>query len=172
MPHLIRINHSKTDGSNYMSTELIIYTDGSSRGNPGPGGYGAILMWGGKVKELSAGFRKTTNNRMELMAVIAALEALNRTGLSITIYSDSQYVVKAVQEGWLKNWIRTDFKGGKKNKDLWLRYDALAKKHNVKFVWVKGHADNPYNNRCDVLATTAADQKGLPPDLGFESGAN
>jgi ribonuclease HI len=155
-----------------MSKELIVYTDGSSRGNPGPGGYGAILMWGGKAKELSAGFRKTTNNRMELMAVIAALEALNRPGLNITVYSDSQYVVKAVQEGWLRNWIRTNFKGGKKNKDLWLRYDALAHHHNVKFVWVKGHADNPYNNRCDELATTAADQKGLPPDLGFESGEN
>ncbi|NML22104.1 ribonuclease HI [Pseudoflavitalea sp. G-6-1-2] len=155
-----------------MAQELIVYTDGSSRGNPGPGGYGAILMWGGKAKELSGGFRKTTNNRMELMAVIAALQALNRPGLSITVYSDSQYVVKAVKEGWLRNWIATNFKGGKKNKDLWLKYDALAKQHQVKFVWVKGHADNPYNNRCDELATSAADQKNLPPDNGFESGEN
>ncbi len=152
-----------------MSKELIIYTDGASRGNPGPGGYGAILMWGGKAKEISAGYRRTTNNRMELMAVIAALEALNRPGLTISIYSDSQYVVKAVQEGWLKNWIATNFKGGKKNKDLWLRYNMLAQQHKVRFIWVRGHADNPYNNRCDELATSAADGKHLLVDEGFES---
>lgn len=150
--------------------ELIIYTDGSSRGNPGPGGYGAILMYGGKSKELSAGYRRTTNNRMELLAVIAALEALNREGLTITIYSDSQYVVKAVKEGWLKKWIATNFSGGKKNKDLWLRYHALSQKHNIRFVWVKGHAENVYNNRCDVLATTAADGKNLLVDHGYETG--
>lgn len=150
--------------------ELIIYTDGASRGNPGPGGYGAILIWGGKAKELSAGYRRTTNNRMELLAVIAALEALNRTGLTITVYSDSQYVVKAVQEGWLRNWIATNFKGGKKNKDLWLRFHALAQKHQVRFVWVKGHAENPYNNRCDELATAAADGKHLLIDEGYEQG--
>lgn len=150
--------------------ELVIYTDGSSRGNPGPGGYGAIMMYGGKSKELSAGYRRTTNNRMELLAVIAALEALNREGLNITIYSDSQYVVKAVKEGWLKKWIATNFAGGKKNKDLWLRYHQLAQKHNVRFVWVKGHAENIYNNRCDVLATTAADGKNLLVDQGYESG--
>lgn len=150
--------------------ELIIYTDGSSRGNPGPGGYGAILMYGGKSKELSAGYRRTTNNRMELLAVIASLEALNREGLTITIYSDSQYVVKAVKEGWLKKWIATNFSGGKKNKDLWLRYHALSQKHNIRFVWVKGHAENVYNNRCDVLATTAADGKHLLIDQGYEAG--
>lgn len=150
--------------------ELVIYTDGSSRGNPGPGGYGAILMYGGKSKELSAGYRRTTNNRMELMAVIAALEALNREGLTITIYSDSQYVVKAVKEGWLKKWIATNFSGGKKNKDLWLRYHQLAQKHDIRFVWVKGHAENVYNNRCDVLATTAADGRNLLIDQGYESG--
>lgn len=105
---------------------------------------------------------------MELMAVIAALEALTRPGLNITVYSDSQYVVKAVQEGWLKNWIATDFKGGKKNKDLWTRYHMLAQKHKVRFVWVKGHADNPYNNRCDELATAAADGKHLMEDVGYE----
>jgi ribonuclease HI len=152
-----------------MSTELIIYTDGSSRGNPGPGGYGAILNWGGKIKELSGGYKRTTNNRMELMAVIAALEALNREGLHIVIYSDSQYVVKAVQQGWLKKWIATNFSGGKKNKDLWLRFYELSKKHSIRFVWVKGHADNPYNNRCDILATTAAAGTGLQVDEGFES---
>lgn len=151
-----------------VQRELIIYTDGASRGNPGPGGYGAILQYGGKEMELSAGFKRTTNNRMELMAVIAALEALKRDGLSITVFSDSQYVVKAVTEGWLKNWIATNFKGGKKNKDLWLRYAELASKHNIKFKWVRGHADNAYNNRCDILATTAADGKNLLVDEGFE----
>jgi ribonuclease HI len=150
--------------------ELIIYTDGSSRGNPGPGGYGAILNWGGKIKELSGGYKRTTNNRMELMAVIKSLEALNKTGLKVVVYSDSQYVVKAVEQGWLKNWIATDFKGGKKNKDLWLRYAELAKKHQVRFVWVRGHADNPYNNRCDELATAAADGSNLLRDEEFEAG--
>lgn len=149
--------------------ELVIYTDGASRGNPGPGGYGAILQWGNSRKELSGGFRRTTNNRMELMAVIAALEALNREGLKVTIYSDSQYVVKAVMEGWLKNWIATDFKGGKKNKDLWTRFYKLMQKHQLRFVWVRGHADNPFNNRCDELATAAADGGNLKEDTGFEN---
>jgi ribonuclease HI len=151
-----------------LEKELIIYTDGASRGNPGPGGYGAILQYGGKEKELSGGFRRTTNNRMELMAVIAALEALKKDNLSITIYSDSQYIVRAVQEGWLKNWIATNFKGGKKNKDLWMRYAEAAKGHNIKFKWVRGHADNEFNNRCDVLATMAADAKDLQEDVGYE----
>jgi len=149
--------------------ELVIYTDGASRGNPGPGGYGAILQWGGRRKELSAGYRRTTNNRMELMAVIAALEALNRDGLKITIYSDSQYVVKAVMEGWLKTWIATNFKGGKKNRDLWTYFHQLAQKHQIRFVWVKGHAENPFNNRCDELATAAADGTNLLVDEGFEN---
>src|SRR5215831_1153391 len=148
--------------------QLIIYTDGASRGNPGPGGYGVILQWGGQTKELSAGYRLTTNNRMELMAAIAALEALTRENLRIVIYSDSQYIVKAVQEGWLTNWIATNFKGGKKNKDLWMRFYELYKKHSVRFIWVKGHADNPYNNRCDELATMAADGKDLLVDDEFE----
>jgi ribonuclease HI len=150
-------------------SELIIYTDGASRGNPGPGGYGAILQYKGKEKELSAGYRRTTNNRMELMAVIAALKALKRTGLNITIFSDSQYVVKAVSEGWLKNWIATNFKGGKKNRDLWEEYASLSADHHIKFKWVRGHADNQYNNRCDELATMAADGKDLLVDEGFEA---
>lgn len=150
-------------------SDITIYTDGSSRGNPGPGGYGTILMAGQHRKELSQGFRLTTNNRMELMAVIAGLQALKKEDLKVTIYSDSQYVVKAVEQGWLKNWIATDFKGGKKNKDLWTIFHRLAQKHKIKFVWVKGHADNPYNNRCDVLATTAADGKNLLPDTGYEN---
>jgi len=152
------------------NNELVMYTDGASRGNPGPGGYGTILFWGGHRKELSQGYRRTTNNRMELMAVIAGLEALKRNGMKVTIYSDSQYVVKAWEQGWLKNWVATNFKGGKKNKDLWLQFFELAKKHTIRFVWVRGHADNPYNNRCDELATTAADGGGLLVDEGFEEG--
>ena len=152
--------------------EVIIYTDGSSRGNPGPGGYGAILMSGNKAKELSGGYRKTTNNRMELMGVIAALEALKKQGLTITIYTDSQYIVKAVKEGWLNKWLATNFAGGKKNKDLWVKFYNLYKQHHIKFVWVKGHADNVYNNRCDVLATTAADGKNLQVDVGYEMDPN
>ena len=152
--------------------QLIIYTDGASRGNPGPGGYGAILKWGEHSKELSAGYRRTTNNRMELMAVIAALEAVKKTGLNIIVYSDSQYIVKAVEQGWLKNWLATNFKGGKKNPDLWRRYAELAKNHNIRFVWVRGHADNPFNNRCDELATEAADGNQLLEDTGYESDRN
>ncbi len=151
---------------------LIIYTDGAARGNPGKGGFGAILQWGDHAREISRGYRHTTNNRMELMAVIAALESLKKTGLPITIYSDSQYVVKAIQEGWLKKWLANDFKGGKKNKDLWKRYAELAKQHTIIFKWVKGHADNVYNNRCDELATSAADGHHLLIDEGYESGMN
>jgi ribonuclease HI len=146
-----------------------MYTDGASRGNPGPGGYGTILMWKGVAKELSAGYKHTTNNRMELMAVIAGLEALKKNNVPLKIYSDSQYVVNAVEKGWLKNWIATDFKGGKKNKDLWLRYAELAGKHRIQFHWVKGHASNPYNNRCDELATSAADSGQLIDDEGYET---
>lgn len=152
-----------------MQKELKIYTDGAARGNPGPGGYGAILIWGSVERELSAGYKLTTNNRMELLAVIKALESLKRESLNITIYSDSQYVVKAVSEGWLRKWIATSFKGGKKNRDLWMRYYDLSQKHNIKFVWVRGHADNVYNNRCDILATTAADGKDLLIDEGYEN---
>jgi ribonuclease HI len=151
--------------------KVIMYTDGSSRGNPGPGGYGTILIWGNHKKELSEGYRLTTNNRMELMAVIAGLEALKKEGLSIVIYSDSQYVVKSISEGWLNNWVRTDFKGGKKNKDLWLTYFDLAQKQQISIIWVKGHADNPNNNRCDELATAAADGDLLLVDEGYEAQA-
>lgn len=146
---------------------LTIYTDGSSRGNPGRGGYGAILMWKGEAKEISQGYKYTTNNRMELMSVLAALTQLKRPGLYIEIYSDSKYVVQAVMEKWLDKWIATDFKGGKKNSDLWKRYFELAKHHQIKFIWVKGHASNPYNQRCDELATAAADGNNLIEDTGF-----
>jgi len=148
---------------------ILIYTDGSSRGNPGPGGYGVVLIWGDVKKELSKGFRLTTNNRMELMAVIAALEALKKNDLPVTIFSDSTYVVKAYEEGWLTKWIKTDFKGGKKNKDLWLRFHKLSKNHRIKFKWVKGHHTDVNNNRCDVLATEAADGKNLLIDEGYEN---
>ena len=148
---------------------LIIYTDGSSRGNPGPGGYGIVMLWGSHQKELSAGFRKTTNNRMELMAVIVALQSLTKNNIPLTICTDSQYVVNSVQKKWLDGWVKNNFKGGKKNKDLWLQYYQLAKNFTIQFKWVKGHADNPYNNRCDVLATTAADGKDLQVDTVYEN---
>lgn len=150
------------------SPSLIIYTDGSSRGNPGPGGFGAILMWKGHCKEISEGFRLTTNNRMELMAVIVALESLTKKNLPVIIYTDSQYVVNSIEKKWLDKWIQTNFKGGKKNKDLWMRYKAVAKDFSIQLHWVKGHADNPYNNRCDELATMAADGKNLSIDKGYE----
>jgi len=146
---------------------IKLYTDGSSRGNPGNGGYGAILLWGNHRKELSQGYKHTTNNRMELMGVIAGLEAIKKMEVPVIVYSDSQYIVNAVEKGWLKTWIKTDFKGGKKNADLWKRYHALAKNFSIKFIWVKGHADNPYNNQCDLLATTAADGRNLLTDEGY-----
>jgi len=152
--------------------KITIYTDGAARGNPGPGGYGAILISGDHRKELSQGYRKTTNNRMELMAVIAALLNLKKEGLHITIYTDSQYVSKAIKEGWLNKWIATQFKGGKKNKDLWMQFHELAQKHHINFVWVKGHADNPLNNRCDELATAAADSRDLLIDEEYEKDKN
>ncbi len=145
---------------------LLMYTDGAARGNPGRGGFGTILLWGDRRRELSAAYRHTTNNRMELMAVIAGLEALTRDGLDIVIYSDSKYVVDAVQKGWLFGWVKNNFKD-KKNPDLWMRYYRLQQKHRVRFVWVKGHADNPLNNRCDVLATTAADTGPWLEDTGM-----
>ena len=150
-----------------MEKKIVMYTDGAARGNPGPGGYGVVLIYGSHKKELSKGYKRTTNNRMELMAVIAGLEALKKEGLDITIYSDSQYIVKAIEEGWLEKWVKTDFKGGKKNKDLWLHYYELSKKHKIRFVWVRGHAENIYNNRCDILATDAADSSDLIIDEGY-----
>ncbi len=147
---------------------LRIYTDGSSRGNPGRGGYGVVLIWGQARKELSCGYRLTTNNRMELLAVIRALESLNKKNIAATIYTDSQYVVNTVEKKWLDNWIKTDFRGGKKNKDLWLAFHRLRKDFQLRFVWVKGHADNALNNRCDELATAAADGGNLLADEGYE----
>ncbi len=152
-----------------MTKGITIYTDGSSRGNPGPGGYGVILMSGSHKKELSKGFRLTTNNRMELMAVIAGLEALKKNDIPVTIYSDSQYVVNAISKGWLDTWMKTNFKGDKKNPDLWRHYHQISKPFKITMQWVRGHADNPYNNRCDVLATSAADGTTLEVDEGYEA---
>jgi ribonuclease HI len=146
---------------------IEIFTDGASSGNPGPGGYGVILRSGKHYKELSAGYRKTTNNRMELMAVIKGLEALKNINQSVTIYSDSKYVIDAIEKRWVYGWVQKGFKD-KKNKDLWLRYLELSKFHNIKFIWVRGHAGHPENERCDVLAVTAAKQKDLLIDSVFE----
>jgi ribonuclease HI len=148
------------------SPKIIMYTDGSSLGNPGPGGYGTLLLYGKFRKELSAGFLLTTNNRMELMAVIVGLEALKHKNLNVTIYTDSKYIVDAVEKGWLKNWINTRFKN-KKNSDLWLRFNEVYQLHKVKFVWVKGHAAIPGNERCDQLAVAAANGSELSKDEGF-----
>jgi ribonuclease HI len=151
-------------------SQLTIYTDGAARGNPGNGGYGAVLQWGNTMKEISQGYRHTTNNRMELMAVIAALQMLTRTNLDIIIYTDSAYIVNSVEKKWLFGWVKKGF-AGKKNEDLWRMFLQEYKKHQIKFVWVKGHASNKWNNRCDVLATTAADSGNLLEDTGY-SGAD
>jgi ribonuclease HI len=147
-----------------------LYTDGAARGNPGPGGYGVILKYGTKEKELSQGFRKTTNNRMELMAVIVGLESLTRDGLDVNVYSDSKYVVEAVNQRWVFGWEKKGFKN-KKNPDLWIRFLKAYRKHHVKFEWIRGHNDHHFNERCDVLATEAADGRHLPADVGYESSA-
>lgn len=147
--------------------EITIYTDGSSRGNPGPGGYGVVMISGPYRRELSAGYRLTTNNRMELLAVIAGLEALKHPGNDITVYSDSQYVVNAVSKGWVFGWEKKNFRD-KKNPDLWRRFLALYRQHRVRFVWIKGHADIPENERCDRLAVAAAESDRLLEDTGYE----
>jgi ribonuclease HI len=148
------------------SQNIIMYTDGSSLGNPGPGGYGTLLLHGQYRKELSEGFQLTTNNRMELMAVIVGLEALKHKNSDVTIYTDSKYVVDSVEKGWLLNWIRIRFKG-KKNSDLWLRFYEVYQLHRVKFIWVKGHAAIPGNEKCDQLAVAAANSPHLLVDEGY-----
>lgn len=149
-----------------IDLKLKMFTDGAARGNPGPGGYGTILVWGSHVKELSGGYKLTTNNRMELRAVIAGLESLTRDGLEVEVYSDSKYVCEAVEKGWIWNWIKTGFKG-KKNADLWMQFAELYRKHKVKFIWIKGHAGHPENERCDRLATQAADNAAIQADTGY-----
>ncbi len=147
---------------------IIMYTDGASRGNPGRGGYGTVLLYKNHRKELSAGYRLTTNNRMELMAVIAGLEAIKKNGMKIQIYSDSQYVVDAVNRGWIWTWERKQFKD-KKNEDLWRKFIELYKKHDIEISWIKGHSGIPENERCDELAVGQADGNNLMIDEGFES---
>jgi ribonuclease HI len=146
---------------------IRIYTDGAAQGNPGRGGYGVILKFKDAVKELAEGFRLTTNNRMELLAVIKGLEAIKKDGISVTIYSDSQYVVNSVEKGWIWTWQKKNFKD-KANVDLWLRYIPLHQKLKPKFVWVKVHAGHAENERCDYLAVQAANSGNLLVDEGYE----
>jgi ribonuclease HI len=146
---------------------IEIFTDGASSGNPGPGGYGVILRSGKHYKELSEGFRKTTNNRMELLAVIKGLEAIKSPGQAVTIFSDSKYVIDAIDKKWVYGWLQKGFKD-KKNKDLWLRYLDISKQHTVKFIWVRGHAGHKENERCDELAVAACKQPNLLTDSVFE----
>lgn len=147
---------------------ITVYTDGAAKGNPGPGGYGIVLMSGEYYKELAEGFRLTTNNRMELMAVIVALELLKIPNSNVTIFSDSKYVVDAVEKKWINGWIKRNWKNVK-NPDLWKRYMEISKKHQIRFQWVKGHAGNIYNERCDVLAVNACSAHPLHIDQGYEN---
>jgi ribonuclease HI len=146
---------------------INIYTDGASSGNPGPGGFGVILQSGEHYKEISEGYRKTTNNRMELLAVITGLESIKKSGQDIMVYSDSKYIIDSVDKKWVFNWVRSNFKG-KKNKDLWLRFLEVYKKHQIRFTWVKGHNGHLENERCDELAVEASKQKNLLIDAYFE----
>ncbi|MFM6976054.1 MAG: ribonuclease HI [Sphingobacteriaceae bacterium] len=146
---------------------IELFTDGASSGNPGPGGFGVILRSGANYKEISAGYRKTTNNRMELLAVITGLEAIKKPAQHVTVFSDSKYVIDAIEKKWLYGWYKKGF-AGKKNKDLWLRMLPLLSLHRVSFVWVKGHNGHPENERCDELAVMAAKQKDLLIDSVFE----
>lgn len=151
---------------------IFLYTDGAASGNPGPGGYGVVLKCDGHMKEMSEGFCLTTNNRMELLAVIKGLEAIKWDNAEVHVYSDSSYVVKAINEGWLENWVRKGF-AKVKNPDLWMRFVPLLRKHRVAFHWIKGHAGHPENERCDRLAVAAgggaaAQGVKLPPDPGYK----
>jgi ribonuclease HI len=149
-----------------MPGKITIYTDGAARGNPGPGGLGVVMISGPHRKEISEGYRCTTNNRMELLAVIRALEALKHKGSDVTVYTDSRYVADAVTKRWLFGWEKKGF-AKKKNPDLWRQFLPLYRKHNVKFVWVEGHSGNPGNERCDRLAVEASMKDNLPEDKGY-----
>ena len=157
-----------------MATDTVvtIYTDGACIGNPGPGGYGAVLLSGEHRKELSGGFANTTNNRMEILAAIVGLESLKKPS-EVTLYSDSRYLVDAIQKGWALKWQANGWMRNKKdravNPDLWERLLALTKQHDVEFRWVRGHAGNKENERCDKLAVAAAKGNSLPPDSGYKS---
>ena len=146
---------------------VAIYTDGAAKGNPGKGGYGIVLLSGKFRKELSKGFRLTTNNRMELLAVIVSLEALKKKPETVIIYSDSKYVVDAVEKNWVFGWEKTNF-NKKKNTDLWIRFLKIYRQHNVAFKWVRGHSDNAENNRCDFLAVKASEGSSLEVDVWYE----
>lgn len=146
---------------------ISIYTDGAAKGNPGNGGFGTVLLYKGMRKEISEGFRCTTNNRMELLAVIIGLEALKKPNTPVMVYSDSKYVVDSVEKGWVFNWAKKGFKD-KKNVDLWKRFLEIYKVHNVKFKWIKGHAGIPENERCDELAVAAAEKNDLLIDIEYE----
>jgi Ribonuclease HI len=149
-----------------MAEPITIFTDGSSRGNPGPGGYGIVMLSGPYRKEIAQGYQLTTNNRMELLGVIVALETLKSPGCNVTVYTDSRYVVDSVEKGWVFGWEKKHF-SGKKNPDLWMRFLKIYRKHQVKFVWVKGHAQNKENNRCDELAVLASSQLTLLEDTEY-----
>jgi ribonuclease HI len=149
-----------------MANEITIYTDGASKGNPGPGGYGVVLIFGKHRLEKSEGFRLTTNNRMELLAVIIGLEALKRTCSNVVVYTDSRYVADAVEKGWVFKWESNGFKK-KKNPDLWIRFLKVYRKHNVRFIWIKGHSNNPENEICDKLAVKASGMNKLLEDTGY-----
>ncbi len=149
-------------------SDIVIFTDGAASGNPGPGGFGVVLKSGIHRKEISMGFRKTTNNRMELLAVIVGLEALKLPGQKVTVYSDSRYVVDPVEKHWLLGWEKIGFKN-KKNPDLWKRFLAIYRQHDVRLVWIKGHAEIPENERCDQLAVQASKSSDLLIDLYYES---
>tara|TARA_B110000503_G_scaffold140865_1_gene232872 strand:- start:7216 stop:7677 length:462 start_codon:yes stop_codon:yes gene_type:complete len=149
-------------------SRVQIYTDGGASGNPGPGGFGALMMYGEHRKELSGGFRLTTNNRMELLAVITALEALNKPGMEVDVFSDSKYVVDAVQKRWVMNWEKKGYLN-KKNPDLWKRFLIVYRQHKVIFHWVKGHAGNPFNELVDQLAVSAYKKGNLLIDAAYEA---
>lgn len=153
------------------STAIEIYTDGACSGNPGPGGYGVVMKYQTQRKELSQGFRLTTNNRMELLSIIVALESLKKEGSNVVVYSDSKYVVDSINLGWVYGWVKKGFKD-KANPDLWKRFLLIQKKHHIKFIWVKGHASNVENNRCDELAVAASKSKHLLIDEGYELSKN
>ena len=151
--------------------QVVIYTDGACSGNPGPGGYGVVMLYNGYRKELSGGFRLTTNNRMEMLAVIEALRSL-KDRCAVTLHSDSQYVINAIQQGWAKRWRANCWMRNKKEKainpDLWAQLLDLCAQHQVEFIWVRGHSGNIENERCDVLAVAAAQQRDLPADEVYE----
>jgi ribonuclease HI len=152
---------------NTTKDKIIIYTDGSARGNPGPGGFGIVMKFGQHRKEISQGYRYTTNNRMELLGIIVALESIKDPSITARVISDSKYVIDSITKKWVHGWVKKGFKD-KKNKDLWLRYLKIEPKLTIEFVWVKGHAGNVENERCDVLAVAAAEGSNLLVDEEYE----